>query len=297
VISSEKRARRWPAWLAAVVTMGRRTGVIEGAARVGYFSRGAVYLSIGAIAWLKAAGLTPHARGGIGALRAWSDWPVGVVLLWLIGLGLCGFAAWRALQSVADIERVGRTPMALAGRLGKAVSGILYGTLGYETLSLLDTFRDLSQGDDQADTVASIHGLLGLPFGRSLVIVSGGLLLLAGLGNMVRACIDHFTQSLDCHPAWKRPLGWMARAGYFSRGVAFLPAGYFTMVAGWDAQPHEALSVGRALELIMALPFGAALLALQATGLIAFGAFGVSKAVYRRVDAAQPRSLSCTSGS
>jgi hypothetical protein len=280
--------RRLPTWVGALFSIGRRTGVIEGAARIGYFSRGAVYLSIGAMALLKAANLTPHAKGGIGALRAWAHWPLGVVLLWLIGLGLCGFAAWRALQSGLDIEDKGRGAKALAGRIGKAVSGLLYGVLGYEVLSLLDTFRDLPDGDDQAEAVASVHSLLVLPFGRTIVITAGALLLAAGVGNMVRACVDHFTQSLDCHPTWKRPIGWMARAGYFARGVAFLPAGYFTVVAGWDSQPHEAVGVGRALELILGLPFGRELLALQAVGLLAFGVFGVSKAVYRRVEAIEP---------
>ena len=80
------------------------------AARVGYASRGAVYLSIGAMALLKALGLTPHAEGAIGALRAWGQWPIGVALLWVTGVGLCAFAGWRALQSVFDIERLGHGP-------------------------------------------------------------------------------------------------------------------------------------------------------------------------------------------
>lgn len=286
MVAERKTAVGLPGWIRALLAAGRTSGTIEAAARLGYLSRGAVYLSVGAIALLRALGRTPHARGGIGALRAWADWPVGVGLLWLTGLGLCGFAAWRALQSVVDIERVGRSPKAIAGRMGKAVSGLLYGTLGYETLKLLDTFRDLPRGDDQADTVASVNGLLALPFGRTIVMTAGGLLLLAGLGNMIRAGVDHFTQSLDCHPAWKRPIGWLARAGYFARGVAFVPAGYFTMVAGWDSQPHEAVSIGRALDLTLALPFGRGLLALQAVGLVAFGLFGVSKAIYRRVNPA-----------
>jgi hypothetical protein len=265
------------------MSVGRRTGLIESAARIGYFSRGAVYLSIGAMALLRAANLTPHAQGGIGALRAWAHWPVGIALLWLIGLGLCGFAAWRALQSLFDIEGVGRGAKAWIGRTGKAVSGLLYGVLAYEVLGVLDTFRDLPDRDDQADTVASVNSLLALPYGHMMVVAAGGLLLAAGVGNMARAWVDHFTQSLDCHPSWRRPLGWLARAGYFARGVAFLPAGYFTMLAGWRSRPHDAVSVGRALELILALPFGSELLALQAAGLLAFGLFGVSKAVYRRV--------------
>jgi hypothetical protein len=115
-----------------MLSLGRRTGVIEGAARIGDVSRGAVYLSIGAIALLKARDLTPHARGGIGALQAWAHWSVGIALLWLIGLGLCGLPPGERSNRFIEIERVGHGPKGLAGRIGKAVGGIVYGTRGYE---------------------------------------------------------------------------------------------------------------------------------------------------------------------
>jgi hypothetical protein len=265
------------------LAIGRSTGAIAVLARLGYLSRGAVYLSVGGIAGLKAAGLTPHAKGSLDALRAWAQWPLGVVLLWVIGLGLCAFAAWRALQAVLDIERSGRGPKALLGRVGKAVSGVLYGTLGYEVLRFLDTLRDLRHaGDDEF--AAPFGGLMASPFSRTLLMGVGAAVLLAGLGNMVRAGVDRFTPSLDCRPDWRAPLEWTARAGYFARGLAFLPAGWLTLRAGWRARPNEALDIGRGLETVLATPFGRGGLAAIAAGLIAFGLFGVAKAALRRVD-------------
>ena len=51
----------------------------ELAARLGYVSRGMVYLSIGLIALLAVAHLTPHTRGPLGALEAWAHWRLGGV--------------------------------------------------------------------------------------------------------------------------------------------------------------------------------------------------------------------------
>ena len=134
-----------PLWLDAVWRGLRGSGAVELAARVGYASRGAVYLSVGLMALLKALRLTPHAESAIDALQAWAQWPVGVVLLWITGVGLCGFALWRALQSLADVEHLGLGMKALITRVGKATSGLLYGTLGVTVLRLLDTLRDLPE--------------------------------------------------------------------------------------------------------------------------------------------------------
>lgn len=263
--------------------------MVEAAARIGYAARGGVYLSVGVIALLAGLRLTPRAAGAVEALDDWAQWPFGIFLLWVIGLGLCGFAFWRALQSVVDIERLGWKPKAMATRIGKAISGLLYGSLGVTVLRFLDTLRDLRRNTDQADTVAAVHSALALPFGRSLVITLGVGLLMVGLGNMVRAFVDHFTDALLVHPAWNAPIGLLARAGYFARGVAFLPAGYFTMMAGWHAHAAEVVSIGNSLDWFRTLPYGHGLLCIQGLGLIAFGLFGLVKAALRRVGRQPPR--------
>jgi hypothetical protein len=273
-----------PHWITAAWHVLRSSGAVELAARCGYAARGAVYLSVGAMALLKALRLTPHAEGAVGALRAWGQWPVGVMLLWVTGIGLCGFALWRALQSVFDVEHLGAGPKALITRIGKGVSGILYGALGITVLNLLDTLRELRKGDDQSDTVASVQQVLTLPFGRTLVVTFGALLLIVGLGNMVRAFVGHFTDALQSHSRWDGVIGTTARIGYFARGAAFLPAGGFAMLAGWRSQPHTAVSIAKSLDLFQSLPFGTALLTVQAFGLAAFGVFGLAKALYRRVE-------------
>ncbi|MDZ4320705.1 MAG: DUF1206 domain-containing protein, partial [Phenylobacterium sp.] len=93
------------------------------ACRFGYAARGFVYLSIGVIAVLAAVEMVPQAEGSLGAVEAWADWPLGLVLLGAAGFGLYGFAGWRLLQSVFDAERQGTSPKALAARAGQAISG------------------------------------------------------------------------------------------------------------------------------------------------------------------------------
>lgn len=257
--------------------------MIEGGARLGYAARGAVYLSVGAVALLAALGLTPHATGVVEAMEAWGAWPPGVVLLWITGLGLYAFAGWRVLQAVFDADRLGRSPGALAARAGKAFSAVVHVALAISVFGLLDALEDLRELDDQAKAQAAVRQALSWPAGDILVMVLAGVVVAAGVGNMVRAVGSHFTEDLDCDAAASRWTGIVARIGYAARGIAMALAGAVTALAGWHANSAEARGLGGALEMLKAQPFGPALLALTALGLIAFGAFGFLKAGLRRI--------------
>ena len=255
--------------------------LLETAARLGYLARGAVYLSVGVIALLTALRLTPHAEGALGALEAWGDWPAGLALLWLVGFGLYAFAGWRALQSVLDVDRCGRSPKALATRAGQAISGLTYGGLAVSLFGLIDALEDLHEADDQAATRAFVEGVLDLPFGPLLVIGLGLFVLAAGVGSIARAAFDHFGRGLDCRIETRAWAGGLARLGYLGRGVALLPAAGLLVNAGWHARASEARGVGGALELVATWPFGHTILGLTALGLIAFGLFAVVEAWLR----------------
>lgn len=252
--------------------------LVELAARAGYVARGAVYVSIGGIALLAAAGLAPRAEGALGALDAWGQWPAGIALLWLMGLGLYGFAGWRALQAIFDVDRKGKSPTALAGRLGQAVSGLVYGGLAVSVFGLLDAIEDLHEADDQAKTRAAVAQALELPGGEMGVMIAGLFILGVGAGSMIRAVFGHFGRKLDCDAETARWAGVTARVGYFGRGLAFLPAGLFTFRAGWHARAAEARGLGGALDTLKDQPFGEIALALLALGLVAFGLYAFLEA-------------------
>ena len=255
----------------------------EMAARMGYVARGVVYLSIGLIALLAAAGVAPHPRGALGALEAWSHWPLGNGLLWVTGLGLYGFAGWRALQSVFDADDQGTTPMAWANRAGQAVSGVIYGGLAVSVFGLIDTLHDLRHVGEQAETRAAVAAVMAWPLGSKVVMGAGLFILACGLGNAVRAFVDNFGSTLKCDHRTRSWACRLARVGYFGRGVAMLPVGFFMLAAGWDERALEARSVGSALWTLHAIAFGDVVLALVGAGVVAFGGFAFVEAWYRPI--------------
>lgn len=260
----------------------------ELAARAGYVARGSVYLSIGVIGVLAALDLTPRAKGAVGALEAWGDWPAGQLLLWLVGLGLYGFAGWRTLQAVFDVDHCGRTAKGWLARAGQAISGLAYAGLAISVFGLLDAMEDLREADDQEATRAAVSQALAMPWGEAVVAAVGLFVLGAGVGSIVRAFTDHFARGLDCKPETRAWAGTLARLGYFGRGVALVPAGALMLRAGVQARASDARGVGGALQVLEAQPFGGVILALTALGLIAFGLFAITEGWLRRMSIPEP---------
>jgi hypothetical protein len=257
--------------------------LVEIAARVGYAARGTVYVSVGGVALLAAAGLWPEAEGTVGSLEAWGRWPFGIALLWLVGLGLYAFAGWRGLQAVVDVDRQGRQAKAVATRLGQAISGLTYAAMAVSVFGLLDAIEDLHEADDQAATREAVARALELPAGPLLVMAVGLFILSAGIASMVRAVVERFGRKVAHDADGRRWAGLLARAGYFGRGLALLPAGFFVTRAGLHARASEARGLGEALEALKDQPYGGLSLSLLALGLVAFGAFAFVEAWNRRI--------------
>jgi hypothetical protein len=171
---------------------------IELASRLGYAARGLVYLGLGSIVLLAALDLTPRAKGAKALMRAWADWPLGGVLIGGIGAGLAGFAAWRVLQAVFDADHHGRSLKAWAVRIGQAISGLVYGGLALSAFELLDELEDVGEVDEEQKAHHTAGTILHLPYGDTLLIAAGVVVIAFGIGNVVQGLVQDFGKRLNC---------------------------------------------------------------------------------------------------
>jgi len=134
-----------------------------------------------------------------------------------------------------------------------------------------------------ATTVAAM--LLALPMGQGLLVAVGLAILAVGVGYMVRAWHDDFTDALACSPRLCRRLSPLARIGYAARGFAWLPLAALVILAGLQEQAAKVTSLGEALDALEQQPGGSWLLGATAVGLMAFGAFAFVEARWRKIRA------------
>src|SRR5689334_1018707 len=100
---------------------------VEKLARLGYAARGVVYALVGILAVQTAFGSRGQTTDTRGALQKIAE--QSTLLLWVIALGLFGYALWRIIQGVLDPENKGSDTKGLLKRGAMVASGIVYGGL------------------------------------------------------------------------------------------------------------------------------------------------------------------------
>ena len=257
---------------------------VEPLARLGYAARGVVYALVGIHAVQTAFGA--RGRGSQQTdTRSALQWVAeqSTALLWLLALGLFGYALWRVVQGTLDPENKGSDPKGLAMRAGMVASGLIYGGLA---LAAVRTASGSGGGSDSGGTQGFTADLMTKPFGRWLVAIAGIAVIVSGLIQLRDGWTEKFRkhlkeQEMDANE--RRLAVRTGKMGLIARGIVFLLSGWFLIRAALQFNPAEARGLGGALETLASQPAGSWLLGLVAAGLIAFGAYSILLARYRRI--------------
>jgi hypothetical protein len=255
-------------------------------ARLGYAVKGIVYLIIGLLAVQLAAGMGGKATDQNGAIQTVSQLPFGRFLLIVVTIGLFGFALWCFIQALFDTEGKGRDAKGIIARIGYAIVGVAYGTLGYGTMRVVmgsSTSASKNSTTNAQDWTAT---LLKQPFGTALVVIAA--LVVLGIAGYLfyKAYSANFQSQLSLTSlsaqARKGAIA-LGRLGYAALGVVFTIIAIFMAVAALQHSASKAVGLDGALRELALQPFGQLLLGIVALGLIAYGAYSFVEARYRRI--------------
>jgi hypothetical protein len=272
--------------------MPPRSG-FDAMARLGYVARGIVYAVVGGFA-LVAALAGERAQGTKGALQKLLTHPAGLVLLCVLALGLVCFAAWRLAQCFLDVDHEGRSASAIARRAFYGANALFYVGLAIWAVSLM--FQSWHRPDNDQEVRDWTAWLLSQPLGPWLLIALGIAIAAAGVAVALKGLTGSFERRLEIPARTRRWLLPVGRFGHLARAVVFVIIGGFLIAAAVNYDPREALGLGGSLRLLQQQPYGWALLAVTAAGILAFAAYQVVEAAYRRVSAPAVRQFGMRTG-
>jgi hypothetical protein len=247
---------------------------IRGFARIGFISRGIVYMLIGALAIMAALGIGGSTSDSSGAFSAVASKPFGEVLLWLLGLGLIGIVLWHLIQVVKDPEHVNNDGKSMFRRLANLITGIAYASLTYNAFAI--AMHAKSSGSGSKQTLSA--KLLSHPFGQWVVGIVGLIIIGYALYEIHNAFTEKYTNKFKRHEMsekeWElgRKTG---KLGLYSRGIVFLLIGYFFIQTAITADPDKTQGLDGALSKIAQQPYGQWLLGIVAAGLVLYGVFQI----------------------
>jgi hypothetical protein len=258
---------------------------IEPLARIGYATKGVVYILIGVLAVLAALSAGGRVTDTRGTFRAVYAEPFGQVLLGAIALGLAAYAVWRVTQGVSDAEGKGSDLKGIAIRIGYAGSGLLHAGLALSAARLILGEHQQSSEQEHKGRVAQI---LQVPFGAWLVGLVGAGFLVFGLYQIYKGYKQKFRKRLEVGAMSGDERRWVTRFGQWglaARGVVFGIIGYCLIRAALRYDSSEVRGIGGALAALAAQPFGKVLLGITAAGLAFYGLYMLAEAKYHHIRA------------
>ena len=250
-------------------------------ARLGLAARGVLFIVIGILAFRVAFGHYEDQASQNGALQQIASQPGGKVLVWIVAIGLIGYALWRLVSAafgpVAD-------PVATDAkqRVKALAEGIGYGAVAVIAVKVATGSASSSSGGGQKQAAT----VLSWPGGQFLVGLAAVVIIGVGLYYIHDGWTADFTKELkvgEMSPTIRKAVIALGRFGRIAQGVVFGIIGALLMVAAVQYDPDKAKGLDGALKTLAGEPYGRWLLGFIALGLLAYGVYGLAEAKLRRV--------------
>ena len=247
--------------------------------RLGLAARATIYLLLGWIALLLAAGKRHSEADQRGAMQEVVRHNGGFILLWVIAIGLSSYALWRWSEAAFGVVGEGQD---WKPRVQSAVRGTIYAFFAVSAFNLLAHAHSQSQAGQSELLTARAMTHKG---GRVLVGIVGAIIIVVGLALVYEGVTRKFKKYFDLaemSPVSRRLVWILGTIGTTARGVVFALTGYFVLQAAWKYQPQKARGLDGALRTVADSSSGRWLVGLVAIGLIIFGLYGFAEARWRR---------------
>jgi hypothetical protein len=199
--------------------------------------------------------------------------------VWLIAIGLFGYAVWRFSEAAFGVVGEGRK---VGPRLQSFARGLIYLFFAITAVRVAIGANAGSQAQRQELWTAKAMQHAG---GRWIVGLVGVVIVVCGVVLVMQGLTRKFEKYLELErmsPTQRRFVEWLGIAGTAARGVVFALAGVFVIVAAVTADPSKAGGLDQAFRELLTMSGGPALVFLAGLGLLIFAAYGFAEAKWHR---------------
>lgn len=254
---------------------------IEKFARVGLTAKGVVYVVLGALAFMASFGINSKSSADTSKSDVFdfiNDQPAGTFLLWVLTVGLVCYVIWRFIQAFNDSENKGKDAKGFTIRARYLFSGLVYGSLAFQSVKMLMFNKKGSGSSNQHMT----QELLSKPMGQWLVGIVAVIFLSVGVYQIWYGLSEKYRSHVNkVVPAKSKAILLSSgKIGYISRGVVWMLLSYIFLQAALSSDASEAGDTSKAFSMLNDNSYGSYLLALIGLGLICYGIFNFIRARY-----------------
>lgn len=260
-----------------------RQNLYQWLSRLGYASRGAVYLVTGWLALALSLGWGGDIADSKDAIRYLADMDSAGIIAMCLLIGLGAFSCWRFFQAAFDPDRHGIGPKGVFVRTGLALSGTIYLSLALFVAKIhFDLGLPWDSGDRSYAEWAAL--LLSQPAGKWLVGTICLVTIAAAIAHYVKAVRKTFLRYMDLDDDLRTAVVVVSRIGLIARGSILAMIGWYFGRVFVSLNPAHAIDQAGVLTVLQDQSMGTPLLLAAAVGLIAFGVYAVIEAAFRRID-------------
>ena len=256
--------------------------LMEALTRVGYGVRGLIYITMGLLAARVALGKGGALASPLAAIAEIGKQPAGMVLLWVVLLGLVSYTLWGVVRALLDPLHKGNDMKGLVERCGFLVSAFGYAILILPTYGYIKGSSLSSSGSQTQKLITSI---MVTPWGRWAIGIIGLVVLAGGLYQIYlgfKAGFERQFQTYALTPKEVKLVTDIGRFGTVARGVVLAVVGGLISFGAYRANPSQPIGMDTALATLLHQPYGIWLLGIVAVGLIAFGFYSMLSALWFR---------------
>lgn len=228
---------------------------------------------IGLIALGVATGRGSGEADQSGAIAQISRIPGGIVLVWIVLIGMLALFTWQLMTALLANKSSLRSRWGFRiVELGKAVGYLVIAATAF-------TFARGSSTSTAELTSNMSAALIKTPVGAVVLVIIGLVVLIVGISFVVSGVTGRFTEAI------RVPRGLagitttaLGAIGYVAKGLVLGVAGVLFALAPFTLDHDSASGIDGALKALVELPYGAIALALTGVGVIAYGFFFILRA-------------------